>query len=294
LRAHLPGYPFARERHWLPAPDEAAAVAAMDAIPPATGAIESIRPPASIEAVAATAANEAPAVVTRPAAPPLSQRLQQLRPWLAAPELARVAAERHVGGAVQGLSRLVWSREGGVRTGGDPRWMRDGASLLYALEVPGSEGGIAHFGEVDARAPAPLPRVQAGRLRAGMRPVAPPSAAVAAAWGHATQRVAALRTPEAGGLIATDGLLAAWSVIADWLGAPDGAPWLPLAVRQVDAFAPLPPDSLLHLARKGTAGRTCRFDLGFYDADGRACLRLEDLTVTRDPRLLEPAAGGAA
>ncbi|HEY8360238.1 MAG TPA: hypothetical protein VIL30_22520, partial [Ramlibacter sp.] len=264
-RASVPGYAFAREHYWLAEPE----IAAPAAVRPAT-----IHP--------------APRAPVTPA-PAASAQLQRLHAWLAAPEQARAAAQERLARPVRTLGQLVWGRS--PAPSAQPlRWMEEGDALLYEL----AHEHYVHFGEVLPTVGVPaLQAVQLGRLRAGMKPVAPPQPQVETLWGHGSQRLAALqlRTSVREGF-AAEALHAACGVAADWLGETAGTPWLPLAARRIESLAPLPQDAVLQLARKQQRGGSCSFDLRFYTRDGQPCLRVDDFTVTNDPALLGLLAEG--
>ncbi|GAB2187696.1 SDR family NAD(P)-dependent oxidoreductase [Roseibium sp. LAB1] len=142
-RLHLPGYPFARTRFWVPVPDEMQSGEAVSRMP-AQGVLLGNSPSeGEIGRITLRIHGDEPYLTTH-----LTGETR-LMTGLSLPEMARSALERLSGKPVSGLAQLIWGKP--VAINGKPRdltfvVMSDEEGLLYRVEADGDESGPCHLG----------------------------------------------------------------------------------------------------------------------------------------------------
>ncbi|WP_432804134.1 SDR family NAD(P)-dependent oxidoreductase [Azospirillum argentinense] len=265
-RVGLPGYPFARERHWIDEP------ALTEPVPPKT----------------TRAAEPAALALTVPDRVHDAARRQTGGPVMA---LRNLVWGKPAGGEGAGKGDVAVT------------FHRQAGALLFSAAVTSGDataGDVVACGEVvhgEAGGPLP-PDVAVARLRAGLKPLGHGSdARITAVYGNATQRLATVALPdgEAGSrpfhpllLEAVRRLIGTFDQGAD---QEAGRVWLPSSLRRIVAAGPLPQEVALHLVRTAVRDGVWTFDATAYHAAGhtagRACLHLQDFASTADPRLLE-------
>ncbi|WP_439515180.1 SDR family NAD(P)-dependent oxidoreductase [Oceanibaculum nanhaiense] len=302
-RIRLPGYPFARDRHWVaPAKPVAPAVA------PAGHPL--------LEEVIVTAEGLRAGLTLRAEEPWLTHHATgetRLSLGLFLPELARASLARQTGGPVAGLRHLVWGRP--VAVNGHPRRVRlavrqDSAGLFYQVTADGEEAAPCHLGELlppDAeafRAPAldpagfqtgedvlPAFRTFAARCAAHSGPPAPEAANVQEVCRDAGGLTARLTRPAGaahGTVIDPLYLDAVWRVLAFAESAETGALPFPYAMESVTlepaAQAGLPEALWLRLWRRAD---DTGWIVALHDAGGQTLLTLEGVLTAPHETLAE-------
>lgn len=163
-RIHLPGYPFARDRHWVEAASKPAA-APPPASAPSQPLLDSLAPPARLS------------LSLRGDEPHLTSHVsgdERLLLGLFMLELAREAAERASGKPVRGLKHLLWGSP--VRINGRARQLslaldKDDDGFFYQVAADGQSASPCHVGEVgreDAPARAQEPPRSEGQDLTGV------------------------------------------------------------------------------------------------------------------------------
>ncbi|MEX2631036.1 MAG: SDR family NAD(P)-dependent oxidoreductase [Tistlia sp.] len=294
-RVRLPGYAFARERHWLEEREQE----------PRPAAAEAPR-------------NRLHPLVDRADPDPERQRFfgrvgpedsrcgeeATFLPTLFCPEMARFAAQQALGRPVAALANLVWGAPLAARPDGETlavELYRAGETVAYGIEREGAEGRCSQIGEILPAAVEAVPeRVDLARLRAGLKPVALEGLLAAlprdgAVYADATRLLATLVLPEdaddrtAGMPFQPCYLEAAWR-LASLLARRGGAEQRlhPFSLRHIEARGPMPGRVTLQLTRRAGAGAAIpTFDAVFYDATGAACAWLSDFAMTTADRLAD-------
>ncbi|HEY0833189.1 MAG TPA: beta-ketoacyl synthase N-terminal-like domain-containing protein, partial [Azospirillum sp.] len=303
-RVSLPGYPFARERHWIdeePAP-VAAPVAAP--VPTAAPAGNRLHPLVDREDTAGEKRRFVGAFTGRESFMPRCRHGgEEVIPALFFPEMARFAAERALGRPVLRLGNIVWGAPLASGTADGPTLAVSlhgaGDDIAYSIAREDDDGVCCHLGAVlpprsgDASDGTPR-RANLARLRAGMKPSAmepgaPPSAVrIGDVYRNASQMLATLeRTPDAGGQggempFEPHFINAAWHLIQAMARTGAGGPvLLPFSLRRIEASGPLPDRVVLHLTRRDFADAGLHlFDVAFHDAEGTVRLELRDFALT--------------
>ncbi len=302
-RLHLPGYPFARDRHWV-RPAEAIAPAAPQA---------AARSHPLLDARPGPARFSVPIHGDEPFATSHATGTERVVLGLFLPELARAAAERATGRPVRGVQHLVWGMP--VRVNGRPRRLdvtieADSEGLLYRVAADGEETSPCHLGEIlagdDAAMPpdpmaieAPPSRVEAGeawrRFAAGCDahsgPAAPEAAQVREVWRQGDDLLA--RVAHSGDGAGFDPLVldAAWRLAAfraaGWRAEGGPLPF-PLAMERALTAGPVPPEFFVRVwTRPGETHST----IAVLDDRGVARLCLEGIRTAHFTELAEILVG---
>ncbi len=302
-RVPLPTYPFAPDRHWLPAPFSLAALAGRGgAIHPLLDRNESGF--AGVRFTKAFAPGDASFTDHR-----LGGR--ELLPGAAVVEMIRAAAER-AGGPAAVLTDIVWMQP--VTPGPGPVEVRVELSRTaegIEARVTGAAGIHARAKLTgDADAPPPPPELAAVAARCGPATdgaelyrsfgevgldYGPRFRSVVELAGTGTEGFARLRLPAAWPPDAGYGLHpalldGAFQAVAATARRAAGGPYLPFSLGRVDVFDRLPTDVVVHVtpAAGPADGAVLRFDLTLYDPSGRP------LAVCRDFALVAATRPSAA
>ena len=302
-RIRLPGYPFARDRHWV-IPATPVTLATHPLLEDATVTPEGLRAGLTLRAEEPWLTHHATGET-------------RLSLGLFLPELARAALARQTGGHVAGLRHLVWGRP--VAVNGQPRRLtlsvrQDSGGLFYRVTADGEEIAPCHLGEAlppeaEAFRASPLDpagfeggadvlpafRAFAARCAAHSGPPAPEAAAVQALRRDGDVLTARLTRP-AGALhgMVIDPLCldAVWRVLGFAEGGESGAGLgalpFPYAMESVTlepaAQAGLPEALWLRLWRRvDEAGWT----LALHDAGGQTLLTLDGVLTAPHDALAE-------
>ncbi|RKQ70071.1 SDR family NAD(P)-dependent oxidoreductase [Oceanibaculum indicum] len=302
-RIRLPGYPFARDRHWV-----VAAKPAAPALAPAGHPLleEVIVTPEGLHVGLTLRAEES--WLTHHATGETRLSL-----GLFLPELARAALARQTGASVAGLRHLVWGRP--VAVNGHPRRLslairQDAAGLFYQVMADGEEMAPCHLGEAlppeaeAFRAPSldpasmqagedtlPSFREFAARCAAHSGPPAPEAASVQALHRDGDMLTARLTRAAGGsGGMVIDPLCldAVWRVLAFAENGESGALPFPYALESLTlepaAQAGLPEALWLRLSRRSAdAG----WVLSLHDAGGQTLMTLNGVLTAPHEALAE-------
>ncbi|MQX35684.1 SDR family NAD(P)-dependent oxidoreductase [Roseospira navarrensis] len=293
-RIRLPGYPFARDRHWVTTrPDEAVSPAPVPAPHPlldgsdAPGTLARFTLPVQRDGVALTTHEDG---------------ARRLLLGLSLPELARAAVARATGRPVATLRHLVWGRP--LALNGGPRLVEvtvavDADGALYRMAAPGQEATPCHLGSVapdDPGTPVAALTAEAAAVGADVSdayrafadacavrsgPPAPEASAVRWVRRAGDTLTAELARPAGVPALAFDPahLDAAWRLVAfleaDAAGAAAnvGVLPVPLAAGRMTAPAPQPSRVILRLG----PGADRSLTLSLHHPDGTASLVIEDL-----------------
>lgn len=260
-RLHLPGYVFARDRHWIEVTETEAPAQALAPSPRLTGAEDFLT--SQIDG---------------------SDRLVL---GLFLPELARAAAERELGRPVRGLAHLLWGKP--VRINGKARQLNvltddDGAGLLYQVIVDGDDQAPCHVGEINDAAPSVhLPalwqdgadcsddfRRFADDVAVHAGPPSPHAPQILRVWRNDKGIGAQLRRSRRCGALPFDPLIldAAWRLFS--FGTATCPPAFPQRLEGLWAVADIPADFFVH------AGPTT---ITITDGQGQPCLIMQGITA---------------
>jgi acyl transferase domain-containing protein/acyl carrier protein/nucleoside-diphosphate-sugar epimerase len=294
-RISLPGYPFAREHYWIDEqPEPTVEVEAPEARlhPLVHRNISSLQK----QQFAATFTGDESYMIR------YRQAEQQFIPALFYPEMARFAAEQATAQPVAGLKNMVWGtplvyQKGSTQILTVSLHKKDG-DILYAIGIEGQQD-FNHFGEVVTGSSAIqlLEPVDLSRLRAGLQRTEPnglsadqTAASITDVYASGTELMATLNLPANANdqirsmLFQPLFINAAWRLLQVF--DRNGAVLLPFSLQRIAASRSLPDRLVLHLVRKGgTIEHQQKYDMTFYDANGKACLHLQELTVTTQDRL---------
>ncbi len=302
-RISLPGYPFAREHYWIDEQPEQA--------PVAVEAPEARLHPLVHRNISSLQKQQFTGTFTGDESYLVryQQGQQQFIPALFYPEMVRFAAEQATAQPVAGLKNMVWGtplvyQKGSTQTLTVGLHKKDG-DILYAIDMEGQQA-CNHFGEVMTDSSViQLPEpVDLSRLRAGLQRMEPDgvpadqtTARIADVYCNGTELLATLNLPaNANANAQIKAMLfqplfinAAWQLLQFFARNKSG--WsgpalLPFSLQRIAASGALPDQLVLHLVRKGsTIEHRQKYDMTFYDANGKACLHMQELTVTTQDRL---------
>jgi len=305
-RLHLPGYPFERTSYWVE-PDEDVRQPGITETQPVSGSGLGKAPQeGEIGRIAVRISGDEPFLTTH------TSGTERLMAGLFLPEIARNALERLSGQPVRSLEHLLWGRP--VPVNGKPRdlnviGMSDSEGLLYQVEADGEEGRPWHLGTV-ATEPDSLGERKSLDVEGSLRgtditPVfrdftelcavhsGPPPAEMATVSevcrdgdallarlvlprGSAEDRQRLLFDPFV--------LDAVWRLLTfragGWVAdaGAGNALAFPLSMERLTGFSPLEDRVIVRIGgRSDSVGITVEL----YDADGRECLRLEGVRLTR-------------
>ncbi|WP_417675559.1 SDR family NAD(P)-dependent oxidoreductase [Roseibium sp.] len=303
---HLPGYPFERTSYWVE-PAEDAEPSGGTELRPVQGPLLGKAPQeGEIGQVAVRINGDEPFLTTH------TSGTERLMAGLFLPEIARNALERLSGKPVRNLQHLLWGRP--VPVNGKPRdltviGLSDSEGLLYQVEADGEEGRPWHLGTVGAEpdslgerksleVASPLPGVD---ITPAFRDFAelcaihsgPPSAEMATVSEvrrEGDALLARLVLPR-GSADDRQGLLfdpfvldAVWRLLTFRVGGwvadagAGNALAFPLSIERMTGFSSLE-DKVIVRIDGGSDSVGLRVEL--YGADGRECLRLEGVRLTR-------------
>ncbi|MGZ8238254.1 MAG: SDR family NAD(P)-dependent oxidoreductase, partial [Methylobacter sp.] len=294
-RISLPGYPFAREHYWI---DEEPELPPVAVEAPEAGLhplvhwnISSLQK----QQFAATFTGDEGYMIR------YQQAQQQFIPALFYPEMARFAAEQATAKPVAGLKNMVWGtplvyRQGSTQTLTVSLHKQD-SDILYSIDRDGQQKACNHFGEVITDNSIMLPEpVDLSRLRAGLQRIEPKGVAadqvaarISDVYCGDMELLATLNLPAndqiRGMLFQPLYINAAWRLV-QFFAQNNGSVLLPFSLQRIAAVGALPDQLVLHLVRKDdTIKHQQKYDMTFYDANGKACLQLQELTVTTQDRL---------
>ncbi|MFA6174053.1 MAG: SDR family NAD(P)-dependent oxidoreductase [Kiritimatiellales bacterium] len=301
-RISLPGYPFAREHYWIDEQPEQA--------PVAVEAPEAKLHPLVHRNISSLQKQQFASTFTGDERymARYQQAQQQFIPALFYPEMARFAAEQATGQPVAGLKNMVWGTPLVYRQGSEHTLTvclhKKDSDILYSIDTEGQQEACNHFGEViiDSSVIQLPGSVDFSRLRAGLQRMEPDSvpadqaaAAIADIYCSGTELLATLSLPGnandqiRGMLFQPLFINAAWRLLqffarnsSGW----NGSALLPFSLQRIAASGALPDQLVLHLVHKGgTIGHQQKYDMTFYDANGKSCLHLQELTLTIQDRL---------
>ncbi|MBD1544677.1 SDR family NAD(P)-dependent oxidoreductase [Roseibium aggregatum] len=305
-RLHLPGYPFERTSYWVEPAEEVQPSGTSETRPVAGSLLGTPPQEGEIGQVAVRINGDEPFLTTH------TSGTERLMAGLFLPEIARNALERLSGEPVRSLQHLLWGRP--VPVNGKPRdltviGMSDSEGLLYQVEADGDEGRPWHLGTVAAEPDGLRERKsldETGSLPgADITPVfrdfaercaiysGPPSAEMATVSevrrdGDAL--LARLVLPR-GSAEDRQGLLfdpfvldAVWRLLTfragGWVAdaGAGNALAFPLSMERMTGFSSLEDKAIVRIdGGSDSVGLTVEL----YGADGRECLHLEGVRLTR-------------
>jgi acyl transferase domain-containing protein/NAD(P)-dependent dehydrogenase (short-subunit alcohol dehydrogenase family)/acyl carrier protein len=260
-RVRLPGYPFARERHWL---DEA---------------------PQAELGTHGVARSEA-AVCLGPVAT-TEQQGCDVPLALTYPELVRSAAEDQLGRPVRALAEMVWGRAPGEGGRLEVGVHHDGADVAFSIAAETASDVLVHLGQVgEVTSDTNSRPVRIARLRAGMKPLTVQSIGLGEIYASAAQAITTFSLPRGGAardaLFPPSMLDAVCRLAAMHFAAHGGAiaqPLVPHMLQRIEAFGVVPEDVVIHLTLKGADRDRPTYDAALYDAAGAPCLLFTRLTL---------------
>lgn len=306
VRLHLPGYPFARTSYWVEPVEDPQQSGITETRPVASTLLGKAPQDGEIGQVAVRIDGDETFLTTH------TSGTERLMAGLFLPEIARNALERLSGKPVRSLQHLLWGRP--VPVNGKPRdltviGMSDSEGLLYQVEADGEEGRPWHLGTVGAEADSLGERksldVSGPLFGADITPVfrdfaelcaihsGPPSAEMAAVSEvrrDGDVLLAQLVLPR-GSAEDRQGLLfdpfvldAVWRLLTfrsgGWVAdaGAGNALAFPLSIERMTGFSSLEDKAIVRIDG-GFDSVGLRVEL--YGADGRECLRLEGVRLTR-------------
>lgn len=305
-RLHLPGYPFERTSYWVEPAEEVQPSGTSETRPVAGALLGNSPKEGEIGQIAVRINGDEPFLTTH------TSGTERLMAGLFLPEIARNALERLSGKPVHSLQHLLWGRP--VPVNGKPRdltviGMSDSEGLLYQVEADGEEGRPWHLGTVGAEADGLRERKsldETGSLSgADLTPVfrdfaercaihsGPPSAEMATVSEvrrDGDVLLARLVLPR-GSAEDRQGLLfdpfvldAVWRLLTfrtgGWVAdaGAGNALAFPLSMERMTGFSSLTDRAIVRIdGGSDSVGLTVEL----YGADGRECLRLEGVRLTR-------------
>ncbi|GAB7536568.1 hypothetical protein BGC_27860 [Burkholderia sp. 3C] len=307
-RVHLPGYPFAMERHWVaraaagvPSAAVSSPMAASSrmAVPPSAAVPPSTTVPPSV----ALPGKPHPLLNRNASLPGRTRYVGEIRgdePYLTHLqhgadrllhglqylEMARAAGELETGRPVPGLKNLMWGRP--TRLDGSPRELSvvlaaDPDGLLYHVHADGEEAEPCHFGELmldpaEARWPAALDVARADALLRGRE--------IHHEAGELLARVTC-EPAEPGAAMALDPwrLGAVWPLVARYVGSDAPGGCFPSLAGSVLHRGGLPDALLVRIWREPAAAAGLGRDeagpmmVALYDLQGAPRLVFDDLVT---------------